>query len=98
MSRQALGQIGGDRIDRGLAVERPRDPQSAGRTELSKAESKDAKLKIIPNLLSCKSHLEDLQIRAFGGDEGFAKAVSNVLEEVCNAGSDGSSDDAGDGG
>mmetsp|Transcript_24933 Transcript_24933/g.72123 ORF Transcript_24933/g.72123 Transcript_24933/m.72123 type:complete len:1025 (-) Transcript_24933:63-3137(-) len=97
--RTAFGQYG---RERGLEVVRVGGGggggSSASPSGASKAESKDAKLKIIPNLLSCKSHLEDLQIRAFGGDEGFAKAVSNVLEEVCNAGSDGNDDDEGDGG
>jgi len=89
--RAAFGRYG---RERGLEVVRGGEPSNAE----SKSESKDVKLKIIPNLLSCKSHLEDLQIRAFGGDETFAKAVSNVLEEVCNAGGDSNSGDAGDGG
>ena len=94
--RTAFGQYG---RERGLEVVRGGvSGSSESPSGPSKAESKDAKLKIIPNLLSCKSHLEDLQIRAFGGDESFAKAVSNVLEEVCNAGSDGSGNDDGDGG
>ena len=98
--RAAFGQYG---RERGLEVVRVAGisgggGSSASPSGINKAESKDAKLKTIPNLLAYKSHLEDLQIRAFGGDESFAKAVRNVLEEVCNAGSDGNDDDEGDGG
>mmetsp|Transcript_37825 Transcript_37825/g.76981 ORF Transcript_37825/g.76981 Transcript_37825/m.76981 type:complete len:538 (-) Transcript_37825:251-1864(-) len=73
------------------------EPGVLGGAATSKAESRDARLKIVPNLLSCKSHLEQLQIRAFGNDETFDRVVRNVLEEVCNAGSE-SGDDEGDDG
>ena len=89
--RKSFGTYG---REKGLAIVRGGAGTGAGPGTAPPSEraEREARGRIVPNLLAYKAHLEDLQERAFGSDEALGKVVTNVVEEVCN------SDGRGDGG
>ena len=93
MLRKAFGDYGrlrGSEITRAApaapSAVPPPGPNSA---------SKDAERRIIPDLLSFRSHLRRVHASAFRSDESFNSTVRSVLDDVLNGNVPGSDDDGG---
>lgn len=82
---------------RGLAIVHmgQRSRSSGTMTTSSLAAQREARQRIVPELLRYKSRLEDMHTRAFQADETFGRTLRTVLEDVLNAGGDADDDHVG---